>query len=91
MHHQPTTKTLFIAWLALMAFSVSMMFSGQVTSQGSLGIVFAFVLLVITGLKASWILQYYLNLNASGRGWINAFRTFLFILLTLIFLIFALG
>lgn len=81
----PSRKTLIIAWLALMGFSIATMITGRVTNPATLGPALMLALLVVTGFKSLWILRYYLNLRASTRGWNSAFITFLIVMLTLIY------
>lgn len=86
MHSKiPSQKTLAIAWLALMGFSIATMISGRVSDPASLGPVLMLVLLVVTAFKSLWILRYYLNLRASTKGWNSAFVTFLVTLLALVY------
>ncbi|PLX44258.1 MAG: hypothetical protein C0605_02775 [Hyphomicrobiales bacterium] len=86
MHSKiPSRKTLTIAWIALMGFSIATMIAGRVTDPSSLGPLLMLALLMVTGFKSLWILRYYLNLRASTKGWNSAFISFLLSLLTLIY------
>jgi len=86
---QPTRKELIYAWVAMMVLTVGTMFAGRVTSTQTLGIIWMSALMVITFMKARYILRYYLNLKAATGGWNSAFNAFLFILLLSILAIFA--
>lgn len=81
----PSRKTLSIAWLALMGFSIATMIAGRVTDPATLGPLLMLALLAVTGLKSLWILRYYLNLRASTKAWNSAFVSFLCVLLILIY------
>ncbi len=82
---QPSRKSLVLAWLIMMVLSVGTMISGRVSDKGSLGMWFMALLLLVTALKALWILRTYLNLRAAPTAWNMAFISFLFVLLALIY------
>lgn len=81
---QPARRALFYAWFVLMLLTSGTMLAGRVTSAESLGFLFMSALLIITWLKARYILYYYLNLKTAEGGWGAAFNGFLIVLLSLI-------
>jgi len=84
-HNLPSRRTLFIAWLILMALTIGTMLAGHVTSTRSLGLIWTALLLLISWAKARTILQVYLNLRAAPRGWQSGFNAILiFMLLVLL-------
>ena len=74
-----------------MGLSVGTMISGQVTSQASLSAFLIVTLGLITWFKSMMILRYYLNLRTASAGWNKAFNSYLFIVLSIITVIFLLG
>ncbi len=91
MTEQPGRKSLFLAWLVLMALSVGTLLTGRVSETSRLGPALLLSLLVLTGLKATWILRHFLNLRAAPRGWNLAFMAYLVVLLSVIFGIYLYG
>jgi len=92
MHfQQPSIKSLLGAWAFMMLLSLGTMAAGKVTGQASLGALFMAALLIITSLKALWILRTYLNLKASTRAWNAAFISFIGLLLAVIYLLYLIG
>ena len=83
-HNLPSRRTLFTAWLVLMALTVGTMLAGHVTSTRSLGLLWTGGLLLISWAKARTILQVYLNLRAAPRGWQTGFNITLIMLLLLL-------
>ena len=88
---QPTRKELLLAWFALMGLTIGTMLSGRVTQDVTLGGLFMSGLLVVTGIKAYWILRYYLNLRAAPPGWNAAFIAYLVFLLLIILVLYLVG
>ncbi|MCF6195087.1 MAG: cytochrome C oxidase subunit IV family protein [Emcibacter sp.] len=87
----PSPKTLFFCWLALMALTIGTMLSGHATSDIALSDLLILALGLITWVKAMVILRYYLNLRAASRGWNRAFSSYLFVVLGIIMAIFIVG
>ncbi len=87
--NQPTRRELIYAWVAMMVLTIGTMLAGHVTSTQSLGVIWMSALMLITFLKARYILRYYLNLKAATGSWNSAFNAFLFILLISILGLFA--
>lgn len=90
-HNLPSRRTLFIAWLVLMALTVGTMLAGHVTSSRSLGMIWTSAILLISWAKARTILQVYLNLRAAPRGWQSGFNAILIILLLLLLGLYAIN
>lgn len=88
---QPSRKTLITAWFVMMGLSIGTMLAGRVTNDASLGMLFMAILLVVTGIKALWILRTYLNLRAAPMGWNAAFISFFFFLLLIIYGMYLVG
>lgn len=69
----PSTRTLVRAWLALVGLSLVTMVAGKTVGEAnrlaSLGVAWAALLMLVTGLKARLILWRYLDLAASTPGW----------------------
>ncbi len=87
----PSPKTLFLAWLVLMFLSLGTMVSGRVSDGTALGPWFMLSLLLITLLKASWILRYFLNLRVASKSWKRGFATYLILLLACIYGLYLFG
>lgn len=87
----PSTRTLILCWVVLMALTIGTMLSGRVTSEFSLSAALILSLGLITWFKSMLILRYYLNLRTASKGWNQAFNSYLFIVLGIIMLIFLLG
>jgi hypothetical protein len=88
---QPSVKSLLAAWAFMMLLSLGTMAAGKVTGHTSLGPLLMAGLLLITGLKALWILRTYLNLKASTTAWNAAFISFIAFLLAVIYVLYLIG
>ncbi len=91
MKHQPQPKTLSIVWIVLMALSGATMIVGNVTNTLSLGMTWMALLLVVTLVKSTLILQYYLDLKSSTSGWSKAFIGLVSVMLVIVFGLYAAG
>jgi hypothetical protein len=69
----PTPKTLIVVWLALMIATIGTMIAGKVTQVSSIGPTWILVLMGVTLLKASLILNYFLDLRSASKGWNKGF------------------
>lgn len=87
----PSTRTLILCWVVLMALTIGTMISGRATSDTALTAALVLSLGLITWVKSMLILRYYLNLRTASKGWIKGFNSYLFIVLGIIMLIFLLG
>ena len=87
---QQTRRELVYAWISMMILTVGTMIAGHVTSTRTLGFIWMSALMLITFLKAKYILRFYLNLKAASGSWNTAFNAFLLILLISILALFAL-
>ncbi|PCI33553.1 MAG: hypothetical protein COB54_04440 [Alphaproteobacteria bacterium] len=87
----PSTRTLILCWVVLMALTIGTMMSGRATSDAALTAGLVLSLGLITWVKSMLILRYYLNLRTASKGWNKGFNIYLFIVLGIIMLIFLLG
>ncbi len=87
--HQFTPRTLVIVWLVLMGLTIGTMIAGKVTDATSLGMIWMGVLMVVTGFKATLILNYYLDLKAATGGWGKGFVSLVSSILIIVFVIYA--
>jgi hypothetical protein len=88
---QPSRKSLIAAWFVMMGLSIGTMLTGRVTIDDSIGAKFMAALLMVTGIKALWILRTYLNLRAAPTSWNAAFISFFLILLLIIYGMYLVG
>jgi hypothetical protein len=69
----PSARTLVRAWLVLVGLTLGTIVAGKTVGEAnrlaSLGLAWAAVLLLVTGLKARLILWRYLDLAASTPSW----------------------
>jgi caa(3)-type oxidase subunit IV len=89
MQHQTTPRTLLIIWLILMALTIATMIAGKVTNVASLGMMWMAVLMVVTWLKATLILNYFLDLKAATGGWNKGFIAIIVMILLIVFITYA--
>ena len=81
----PKPKTLIKVWLVLMGLTITTMIAGKVTSVASIGIIWMAVLMVVTVVKASLILDFYLDLKSAKGGWNKGFLSLLLVIVVIIF------
>jgi len=86
---QPGARLLTMAWAAMMLLTIGTMIAGRVTSDVTLGVIWMVALSAITWGKSLFILRYFLNLRVAEGSWNKAFSRFLFVLLLIILLLFA--
>ena len=70
----PSTRTLILCWVVLMALTIGTMISGRATSDTALTAALVLSLGLITWVKSMLILRYYLNLRTASKGWIKGFK-----------------
>jgi hypothetical protein len=84
----PSARTLVRTWLWLAGLSLATMVAGKTLGEAnrlaSLGIVWASVLMLVTGLKARLILWRYLDLAASTPGWRGLLVAYLVVVLGIV-------
>ena len=84
----PTRRHLVHAWLLLGILSLATMIAGKTLRPSdrleTLGLFWAPVLLLVTGLKARTILWRYLGLERATPGWKGLFVAYLLIVLGLV-------
>lgn len=85
----PSRRDLLRAWLLLAGLTLATMVAGGTLSEENrletLGLAWAAVLLLVTGLKAWVILARYLNLARATGGWKGFLAAYLIVVLTLVF------
>jgi len=72
-----------------MALTIATMIAGKVTNTVSLGMVWMAVLMAVTWLKATLILNYYLDLKSATGGWNKGFIILAGMILLFVFAIYA--
>lgn len=81
----PGYRTLFCAWVILIALTIGTVFTGRVGETNAIGLPWLAALLFVTGFKAFAILRWFLNLRAASSGWNKLFICYLVLLLLIIF------
>ncbi len=66
---------LLSVWAVLMLATIATMFSGKVSDITSIGPIWMGLLLIVTYVKATLILGYYLDLKSATGGWNKGFNT----------------
>ncbi len=84
-HTLPSFKTLIVVWGFLMLATIGTMFAGKVSDVTSIGPLWMGLLLVVTYIKATLILGYYLDLKSATGGWNKGFNTLVAIILLVIY------
>jgi hypothetical protein len=81
----PTARILVRAWLGLVGLSLITVIAGKTVGEAnrlaSLGIAWAVLLMLVTGLKARLILWRYLDLATSTPGWRGLLVAYLIVVL----------
>ncbi len=91
MKHRLQPKILFVVWIILMALSGGTMIAGNVTNTVSLGMMWMALLLLVTLVKSTLILQYYLELKSSTPGWNKTFIGLVSVVLVIVFGLYVAG
>lgn len=90
MSYYPSTKTLVLAWAALMALTLGTIFTGQVSNPKSLGLGFMAALAIVTWWKSTVILRTYLNLR-TVPSWADGFSVLIALILAIVVTLYALA
>lgn len=90
-HLYPSLRKLTLIWAILLLLSVGTIFTGQVNESDSIGLIWMACLLGVTFFKTTLILNYFLDLKAATQGWSQFFIILVFLILLIIYGLYAAG
>ncbi len=84
-NQHPSTRTLIVIWLCLITATAVTMIAGKVTEVTSVGLVWVGLLMLVTWLKVTLIVSYFLNLKAATGNWQQIFNLLIGVIVGAIF------